>query len=49
MKIYLDHDKTHVDLRPHNNILLGLKAHCGSQGFKISMFYISVHCDIAVL
>ena len=29
MTVYLNHDKTHVDLQPHNNILLGLKAHCG--------------------
>ena len=49
MKIYLNDDKTHVDPRPHNDILLGLNAHCGSQGFKISELYISVHCDNAVL
>ena len=49
MKIYLNDDKTHVDPRPHNDILLGLKAHYGSRGFKISELYISVHCDNAVL
>ena len=29
MKVYLNDDKTHVDPRPHNDILWGLKAHCG--------------------
>ena len=29
MKVYLNDDKTHVDSRPHNDILWGLKAHCG--------------------
>ena len=27
---YLNDDKTHVDPRPHNDILWGLKAHCGT-------------------
>ena len=28
-ELYLNDDKTHVDLEPHNGILWGLKAHCG--------------------
>ena len=28
MKVYLNDDKTHVDPRPHSDILWGLKAHC---------------------
>ena len=28
MKVYLNGDKTHVDPRPYNDILWGLKAHC---------------------
>ena len=31
MKVYLNDDKIHVDPRPHNNILWGLKAHCDSR------------------
>ena len=29
MKVYLNDDNTHVDSRPHKNILWGLKAHSG--------------------
>ena len=28
MKVYLNDEKTHEDLRPHNDILWGLKALC---------------------
>ena len=33
MKVYLDDDKTHVDPRPYNDILWGLKAHCNILNF----------------
>ena len=38
MKLYLNDDKTHVDPRPHNGILWGLKAHCAYKNMGQRIF-----------
>ena len=49
MKVYLNKNETHLDPRPHNDILWGLKAHCDILGIKMNGWEVDIYNNKATL